>query len=324
MLYYSAALLIGFLVLFKSADQFVIGSVATAKNLSMSPMTIGLTIVALGTSAPEIFVSAISSFRGEPGIAVGNAIGSNIANVGMVLGFTAMLVPLQFRVDILRNDLPILIFVTLCAGAALIDYKLGPMDGILLLSGLGLFLFRLAMEHRKSSGMELAAEIAELDEIPEMPTSRGIVTLLISLVFLLISSEILVWAVINIAEGMGASEVVIGLTVIAVGTSIPELVVSVTSALKGQTDLAIGNIVGSNIFNILAVLSIPAIFAPSELEPLTLWRDYAVMLGMTLILVVFAYGIRGDIAINRFKGALLFALWLGYIIYLYRTALVVS
>ena len=324
MLYYSAALLIGFLVLFKSADQFVIGSVATAKNLSMSPMTIGLTIVALGTSAPEIFVSAISSFRGEPGIAVGNAIGSNIANVGMVLGFTAMLVPLQFRVDILRNDLPILIFVTLCAGAALIDYKLGLMDGILLLSGLGLFLFRLAMEHRKSSGMELAAEIAELDEIPEMAISRGIVTLLISLVFLLISSEILVWAVINIAEGMGASEVVIGLTVIAVGTSIPELVVSVTSALKGQTDLAIGNIVGSNIFNILAVLSIPAIFAPSELEPLTLWRDYALMLGMTLILVVFAYGIRGDVAINRFKGALLFALWLGYIIYLYRTALVVS
>jgi cation:H+ antiporter len=324
MLYYSAALLIGFLVLFKSADQFVIGSVATAKNLSMSPMTIGLTIVALGTSAPEIFVSAISSFRGEPGIAVGNAIGSNIANVGMVLGFTAMLVPLQFRVDILRNDLPILIFVTLCAGAALIDYKLGLMDGILLLSGLGLFLFRLAMEHRKSSGMELAAEIAELDEIPEMTISRGIVTLLTSLVFLLISSEILVWAVINIAEGMGASEVVIGLTVIAVGTSIPELVVSVTSALKGQTDLAIGNIVGSNIFNILAVLSIPAIFAPSELEPLTLWRDYALMLGMTLILVVFAYGIRGDVAISRFKGALLFALWLGYIIYLYRTALVVS
>lgn len=324
MLYYSAALLIGFLVLFKSADQFVIGSVATAKNFSISPMTIGLTIVALGTSAPEIFVSAISSFRGEPSIAVGNAIGSNIANIGMVLGFTAMLVPLQFRVDILRNDLPILIFVTLCAGASLIDYKLGLIDGLLLLSGLALFLFRLAMAHRRSSEMERAAEIAEIAEIPEMPVSRGLITMLISLLFLLVSSELLVWAVINIAEGMGASELVIGLTVIAVGTSIPEFVVSVTSALKGQTDLAIGNIVGSNIFNILAVLSIPAIFAPSELEPLTLWRDYAFMLGMTLILVVFAYGIRGEAVINRFKGSLLFALWLGYIIYLYNTALVIS
>ncbi len=324
MLYYSAALLIGFLVLFKSADQFVIGAVATARSFSISPMTIGLTIVALGTSAPEIFVAAISSLQGEPGIAVGNAIGSNIANIGMVLGFTAILVPLKFRVDILRNDLPILIFVTLCAGASLIDYKLTPIDGLLLLSGLGLFLFRLVIEHRKSSRMEKAAEITELDEIPQMPVPRALMTLFISLIFLLLSSEVLVWAVINIAEGMGASELVIGLTVIAVGTSIPELVVSVTSALKGQTDLAIGNIVGSNIFNILAVLSIPAILGPSELEPLTLWRDYALMLGMTLILVIFAYGIRGPAVINRFKGSLLFALWLGYIIYLYKTALVVS
>jgi cation:H+ antiporter len=321
MLYYSAALLVGFLVLFKSADIFVIGSVATAKNFSISPMVIGLTVVALGTSAPEIFVAITSSLQGQPEIAVGNAIGSNIANVGMVLGFTAMLVPLKFRVDILRNDLPILIFVTLCAGASLIDYKLRLTDGLLLLSGLGLFLFRLAMEHRKSSQMELAAEISELGDIPEMSTAKASTLLLISLLFLLFSSELLVWAVIKIAESMGVSELVIGLTVIAVGTSIPELVVSVTSATKGQTDLAIGNIIGSNIFNILAVLAIPAIFSPSDLTPLTLWRDYAVMLGLTLVLVVFAYGIRGDSLITRFKGFLLFMVWLGYIIYLYQTAL---
>jgi cation:H+ antiporter len=321
MLYYSAVLLIGFLILFKSADQFVIGAVATARNLSISPMTIGLTVVALGTSAPEIFVSATSSLQGEPGIAVGNAIGSNIANIGMVLGFTALMVPLRFRVDILRNDLPILIFVTLCAGASLIDFKLGLWDGLLLLAGLALFLFRLGVEHRKSSSMELAAEISELSEIPQMKNTRAVITLLLSLFFLLISSELLVWAVIKIAESMGVSELIIGLTVIAVGTSIPELVVSVTSALKGQTDLAIGNIIGSNIFNILAVLSIPAIFAPMALEPLTLWRDYALMLGMTLILVIFAYGIRSEAVISRMKGALLFSLWLGYIIFLYQTAL---
>jgi cation:H+ antiporter len=321
MLYYSAALLVGFLVLFKSADIFVIGSVATAKNFSISPMVIGLTVVALGTSAPEIFVAVTSSLQGEPEIAIGNAIGSNIANVGMVLGFTAMLVPLKFRVDILRNDLPILIFVTLCAGASLIDYKLRLMDGLLLLSGLGLFLFRLAMEHRKSSQMELAAEISELGDIPEMSTARASALLLISLLFLLFSSELLVWAVIKIAESMGVSELIIGLTVIAVGTSIPELVVSVTSATKGQTDLAIGNIIGSNIFNILAVLAIPAIISPSDLIPLTLWRDYAVMLGLTLALVVFAYGLRGDSSITRFKGFLLFMVWLSYITYLYQTAL---
>ncbi len=322
MLYYSAALLAGFLILFKSADVFVIGSIATAKNFSVSPMIIGLTVVALGTSAPEIFVAVTSSLQGEPEIAIGNAIGSNIANIGMVLGITAMLVPLKFRVDILRNDLPILIFVTLCAGASLIDYKLRVWDGVLLLSGLGLFLFRLAMEHRKSSKMELAAEISELGDIPEMSTARASTLLFVSLVFLLFSSELLVWAVIKIAENMGVSEFVISLTVIAVGTSIPELVVSVTSATKGQTDLAIGNIIGSNIFNILAVLAIPAILAPSDLMPLTLWRDYALMLGMTLTLVVFAYGIRGESSISRFKGFLLFMAWLSYIIYLYQTALV--
>lgn len=322
MLYYSAALLIGFLILFKSADLFVVSSVATAKNFSISPMTIGLTVVALGTSAPEIFVAVTSSLQGEPEIAVGNAIGSNIANIGMVLGFTAMLVPLKFRVDILRNDLPILIFVTLCAGASLIDHKLRLWDGLLLLSGLVLFLFRLAMEHRKSSKAELAAEMSELADIPEMSTAKASRMLIISLLLLLLSSELLVWAVIKIAGNLGVSELIIGLTIIAVGTSIPELVVSVTSAIKGQTDLAIGNIIGSNIFNILAVLAIPAIFAPSDLQPLTLWRDYAVMLCMTLALVVFAYGIRGDSSISRLKGFLLFMAWLGYITYLYQTALV--
>ncbi len=323
MLYYSAALLIGFLILFKSADLFVIGSVATARNLSISPMTIGLTVVALGTSAPEIFVSAISSFQGEPEIAVGNAIGSNIANIGMVLGFTAIIVPLRFRVDILRNDLPILIIVTLCAGASIIDYHLGLWDGLLLFTGLVLFLFRLAVEHRKTSTMASAANITDLDEIPSMSTPKSILMLLFSLTFLLLSSEILVWAVIHIAAGMGVSELIIGLTVVAVGTSIPELVVSLTSALKGQTDLAIGNIVGSNVFNILAVLSIPAVFSPSDLEPTTLWRDYALMLSMTLVLVVFAYGIRGDAIIGRVKGAFLLLVWIVYITYLYHTAIMV-
>jgi cation:H+ antiporter len=319
MIYYSAALLVGFLVLFKSADQFVIGSVATARNFSISPMVIGLTIVALGTSAPEICVSTASSLRDTPELAIGNAIGSNIANIGMVLGITALFVPLKFRVDILRNDVPILIFVTLCAGATLIDFKLGIWDGLLLLFGLLVFLFRLAVEHRKSTSMEQAAEIRELSEIPDMSNTRAVTTFLLSLVFLLLSSELLVWAVANIAQILGVSELLIGLTVIAVGTSLPELVVSMTSALKAQTDMAIGNIVGSNIFNILAVLAIPCVISPTEIEFELLWRDYIVMLGLTFILVVFAYRRKTEAVISRLKGLFLLCIWVGYLVVLYRS-----
>jgi len=321
MIYYSAALLIGFLVLFKSADQFVIGSVATARNFNISPTVIGLTIVALGTSAPEIFVSVISSMQGQPQLAIGNAIGSNIANIGMVLGVTAIFVPLKFRVDILRNDVPIMVFVILCAGAALIDYHLGRWDGLLLFIGLVIFLFRLAAEHRKSTKMEIAAEIQELSEIPAMTNTRAVATFMLSLVFLLLASELLVWAVANIAHLLGISELLIGLTVIAVGTSLPELVVSMTSALKNQTDMAIGNIVGSNIFNMLAVLAIPCVLSPTAVSSELLWRDYTLMLGLTLLLVFFAYQAKTESTITRAKGALLVGIWLGYLVFLYQTSL---
>ncbi|MBO6554893.1 MAG: calcium/sodium antiporter [Pseudomonadales bacterium] len=319
MIYYSAALLVGFLVLFKSADQFVIGSVATARNSNISPMVIGLTIVALGTSAPEIFISGISSLQNQPELAVGNAIGSNIANIGMVLGITAIMVPLKFRVDILRNDMPIMVFVTLCAGATLIDYRLGIWDGVLLLAGLCLFLFRLASEHRRSTQAELTAEIEELGDIPEMSNARALITFVVALMFLLLSSELLVWAVKNIATSLGVGELLIGLTVIAVGTSLPELVVSVTSAFKDQTDMAIGNIVGSNIFNILAVLSIPCVISPTAIQYELLWRDYILMLGLTMMLVCFAY--IGSGSLNRIKGMIMVSIWVSYLALLYFTAI---
>lgn len=322
MIYYSAALLIGFLVLFKSADQFVIGSIATARNFSISPMIIGLTIVALGTSAPEIFVSAASSYRNQPQLAVGNAIGSNIANIGLVLGLTALVVPLKFRIDILRNDLPIMVFVTFCAGATLIDQHLGIWDGLLLLLGLGLFILRLALEHKKSTGMEMAAEISDVGEIPAMSAPRAITTFMVSGAFLILSAELLVWAVAKIAISLGVSELIIGLTVIAVGTSLPELVVSMTSALKDQTDMAIGNIVGSNIINILAVLSLPCVIAPSNIDPELIYRDFATMLGLTLLLVVFAHQGKTDANISRIKGGCLFAIWIGYLGFIYYQTMI--
>lgn len=320
LLLYSVLLLVGFLVLFKSADQFVIGSVATAKNLNISPMVVGLTIVALGTSAPEIFVAAASSLRGEAELAVGNAIGSNTANMGMVLGITALLVPLPFKRDVLKHDLPIMTLVTVCAGFVLYDKEIDAWDGLLLIAVLALFLVRIAFDSKLSEPEDIL-EIAELDELPEMPLGKATGVLSLSLLFLLLSAELLVFAVIKISSSMGVSELFIGLTVVAVGTSLPELVVSVTSALKGETELAIGNIVGSNIFNILIVLSIPSFLAPTELVEEILWRDYGVMAGMTIAVLVFAYGIRSVAEITRAEGALLLIGWFAYMAWLYRAAL---
>ena len=339
MLLLSFALLVGFLILFKSADFFVIGAVTTARNFHISPMVIGLTIVALGTSAPEIFVAVTSSLQGEPELAIGNAIGSNIANIGMVLGITALIVPLPFRQDILKKDLPIMFLVTLCAGVTLIDFHLGFWDGLLLFACLGTFLYRLAHEHRAKRASVAGAEnqlsdtnadpapepgpeldlecIAELDEIPDMSQRKAVLTLIMSLVFLLLSSELLVWAVVKIAHRMGVSELIIGLTVVAIGTSLPELVVSMTSALKGETDLAIGNIVGSNIFNMLAVLSIPCMLAPTEIASNVVWRDYGLMFGLTVLLGLFAYGVSGSARISRLEGGILLLAWLGYLGSLY-------
>lgn len=324
MLILSIALLVGFLVLFKSADQFVIGSVSTAKNLNISPLFIGLTVVALGTSAPEMFVAATSSLQDLPELAIGNAIGSNIANIGMVLGITAVFVPLHFHSEVLRVDLPILLFVTLCAGITLIDQEISGWDGVLLLTCLAAFLLRLKLGCNKPIHGELLIDTSDLDEVPDMTTLKAVLVLVLSLVFLLISAEILVWTVTEIARKMGVSELVIGLTVIAVGTSLPELVVSVTSALKKQTDLAIGNIIGSNVFNILAVLAIPCFLAPTPIPPELFWRDYALMLTMTLILIFTAYGFSRKAKITRLEGGIMFFIWLSYLVYLYHSTLLAN
>lgn len=321
MLILSIALLVGFLVLFKSADQFVIGSVSTAKNLNISPLFIGLTVVALGTSAPEIFVAATSSLQGLPELAIGNAIGSNIANIGMVLGITAVFVPLHFHSEVLRVDLPILLFVTLCAGLTLIDQEISVWDGVLLLTCLAAFLLRLKLGCNKPIYGELLVDASDLDEVPDMTTLKAVLVLALSLVFLLLSAQLLVWTATEIARKMGVSELVIGLTVIAIGTSLPELVVSVTSALKRHTDLAIGNIIGSNVFNILAVLTIPCFLSPTSISAELFWRDYALMLIMTLILLFAAYGFSRKAKITRLEGGIMFFIWLSYLVYLYYSTL---
>lgn len=304
-------LILGFSLLVWSADKFLSGAANTARNLGVSKMIIGLTVVSIGTSSPEIVVALTAAVEGNPLLAVGNAIGSNIANIGLVLGVTALIAPLLFSKQVLQVELPCLLGVTLLALILVFDLALGMLDGILLLGTL--LLLCLLVYKRSSRHPEMADSIrGELGELPEMSTSKGLLWLLAGLVLLVISSELLVWSATEIAQRLGVSSMIIGLTIVAVGTSLPELAATVGSAIKGHADIAIGNVVGSNILNILAVLSLPGLITVTQLESAALWRDCGTMLALTLLLALFAYGINSRTVITRFEGCVLFLAWIGY------------
>lgn len=278
----------------------------------MSKMLIGLTVVAVGTSAPEILVAFAASLEGNHLLAVGNAIGSNIANIGLVLGITALIAPLPFSQTVLRAELPWLFGATVLALVLLFDLRLTPLDGLLLLAGLGFILYRL-VHNQKIIGKEVAVSIEEeLEDLPKMTQRRALSWLLVGLVALLVSAELLVWAATSIATALGVSDMIIGLTVVAIGTSLPELAATVGSAMKGHLDIAIGNVVGSNILNILAVLSIPGLLGPTMIDSVGLWRDFGMMLALTMLLGFFAYAMESQKVITRFEGAVMLIAWTGY------------
>lgn len=312
------AIIGGFVLLVWGADRFVHGAAATARNLGVSPLVIGLTIVGFGTSAPEILVSVMAAINGNPGLAVGNAIGSNITNIGLVIGFTALLTPLMMSSSILRREFPLMLMVMLIALLLMLDLYLGRIDGMILMLGLGLLLFwliRLGLHRQRSEPM-----IAEYEqEIPKISLGRALLWTLVGLIVLLASSRILVIGAVNIAEMYGVSDLVIGLTIVAIGTSLPELAASVVSALKKEHDIAIGNVVGSNMFNLLAVLGIPGLISPLTLENLVLTRDVAFMIGLTIALFVFAYGFNKAGALNRLQGGILLTIYAAYMVVLYMT-----
>ena len=303
------ALVAGFCALIWSADRFVNASAAAAKNLGVSKVVIGLTFVAVGTSAPEIMVGIQACLAGTGELAIGNAIGSNICNIGLVLGVTALLRELPFAEATLKREMPWMIGATVLALVCLFNYALGILDGIFLLTGLAYLLYRL-----KASGRGALPEAlrSELDELADMPMLKAAAWFLAGLAVLLLSADVLVVAATEVAHRFQVSPVVVGLTIIAVGTSLPELSVTITAALRGHADMAIGNVVGSNILNILAVLAIPALLQPQSIEPSTLWRDYGTMLALTALLVLFAYGIGSRKVITRFEGIVLVIAWLGY------------
>jgi|TARA_B110000114_G_scaffold46596_1_gene49353 cation:H+ antiporter len=308
-----AAVLVGLGLLIWSADRFVDGASATASHLGMSPMLIGLTIVAFGTSAPEMLVSTMAALDHAPGLAIGNAIGSNIANIALVLGATALVSPMPIKGNLVRLELPILTLATLGAGILLLDYYLDIIDSALLLLGLVvcLYLFkRYQQDHVQDKIQPLA----------NMSLKLGIIWLIVGLVLLALGSRILVGGAIYIATDLGVSKMIIGLTIIAIGTSLPELAASIMSARKGQHGIALGNIIGSNIFNLLGVMAIPALINPVVIEADALWRDYGLMLLLTLFILALGFKARRGGTISRLMGSLLLLIYVMYMLLLYTNA----
>jgi cation:H+ antiporter len=309
-------LIVGLALLVWSADKLVFGAAALARNFGIAPLVIGMTILAMGSSAPEMMVSATAALSGKSDTAVGNVLGSNIANIALILGITAIIKPLSISSGVLRRELPLMMVVTLLAGALLWDSYLGFNEGIVLVV---LFVAFLAVmlkisRSQKNSGDALIEE--QESEIPEgVPNGKAIFWVIVGLILLPLAADILVNNAVIIAKHFGMSDLVIGLTIIAVGTSLPELAASLAGVMKGEDDMAVGNIIGSNVFNILAVMGIPGILNPTVLNENVMGRDFWVMLAVSILLVVMALG--KSRSINRIEGSallIIFVVYQGYLL----------
>ena len=310
----------GFVLLVWGADRLVAGASALARNLGVSPLVIGLTIVAFGTSAPELVVSGVAAYRGNPGLAVGNAIGSNIANIGLILGVTAILYPLRVESETLKREYPLLMLIMIASLIMAADLVFDRTEGYLLLTGLvALIIWMIRFGLRRPHGDPLAEDFEA--EIPSnMPTRLAVLWLTVGLIILPISSKFLVDGAIFIARSLEVSEVVIGLSIMAFGTSLPELAAALTSALRQEDDLAIGNVIGSNMFNILGVLGIADVINPVDVDIIMLKQDFPVMFLFTMLLFFMAYGIHGPGRISRKSGILLLSMFISYQVLIWVTA----
>lgn len=302
----------GLILLIWGADRFVHGAAATARNLGVAPLMIGLTIVSFATSAPEILVSVVAASRGEPDLAIGNAIGSNIANIGLVLGTVALIRPIELKSATLRREMPALLAVSLLTVALFLDSYLARIDGFVLLTAMVIVIIWLVRLGIRSS----STDPLQTDFEAEIPTGtsmkRAAVWLVVGIISLLFGADFLVDGAINIARAVGVSEMVIGITLVALATSLPELAVSLVSAIKGEFGIAIGNIVGSNIFNLLAVIGVAAAIQPSVLPPSVLSLHLFVMVAFTLVLFAMTYEYDGRGVITRYEGFALVSAFLAY------------
>jgi cation:H+ antiporter len=305
----------GLVLLVFGADRFVHGAAAFARNLGIEPLLIGLTIVAFATSAPEILVSIIAAGRGEPDLAIGNAIGSNITNIGLVLGLTAILKPIKLNSATLRREMPALLAVTLLTISLFLDSYLSQVDGLVLLTGLIIVMVWLTRLSLRSSANDPIKADFEAEIPRNVKTWAAVLWLLLGLGLLLYGAELLVDGAVSIARIIGVGEVVIGVTLVAIATSLPELAVTIVSAFRGEYGLAIGNIVGSNIFNLLAVIGIASVIEPAQLPPSVLTLHIFVMVAFTLVLFAMTYDYDGKGKVSRFEGLSLIAAYVAYISY---------
>ena len=316
----AVAIVLGLALLVWSADRFVAGSAATAKYFGMPPLLIGMVIVGFGTSAPEMVVSGIAASQGNPGLALGNAYGSNITNIALILGLTALISPIAVHSQVLRKELPILVLVTALAALQLSDHQITRFEAAILLivffGIMGWSIWQARHEPNDPLAHEVASDLAD----SSMPLRVAVMWLVLGLLLLILSSRVLVWGAVEIAQGFGVSDLIIGLTIVAVGTSLPELASSLIAARRGEHDIALGNIIGSNLFNTLAVVGIAGTIHPMSVNPDVLNRDVFVMALLTLSLFVIGYGFRGAGRINRFEGAFLLTSFIAYTAYLLLTA----
>lgn len=310
---------IGLVLLVWSSDIFIEGAASTAKHLSISPLVIGVVVLGFGTSMPEIVVATLASLDNSPGLAIGNAVGSNIANIALVLGVTAIIAPIAVKSSIIKRELPILLAISVGAYILVLDKHLGFFDGIVLAIALLVVMMWMVKANKSMDASDpITTETQhELDEMPNLSKNKALLLLVGGLIILMISAKMMVSGAVDIAQYFGVPEVIIGLTIVAIGTSLPELAAAISAARKNEADLMIGNIVGSNLFNILAVLAVPGILAPSLIDKDVLYIDMPIMLGLTLLMLIMALPRKGTPVICRGRGLALSAIFISYLVLLY-------
>ena len=302
------SLLTGFILLMWSADTFTDNGAKIAQIFNISPLVIGLLVFGFGTSAPEMLVSGLAAYDGHPEMSIGNAFGSNIFNIGLVLGITAIILPITVEKSVLKKEWLFLFLATLIVGFLLLDGFLSFTDGLILLTLLLLFLINVFRESKK--GRPIDTDSLEIHS-QNQDKGKTWLLLIVSLTILVSSARLVVWGGTSLALSFGVSDLIIGLTVVALGTSLPELAVSISSALKKQHQMVIGNIIGSNLFNTLGVLAIPGLILPFQIPAEVMSRDYLFMLMFTLLIVILSIRLK----ISRFGG---FILLTALSVYLYQ------
>ncbi|GHA84742.1 calcium/sodium antiporter [Modicisalibacter luteus] len=316
------AIIVGLVLLAWSADRFIDGAAATAFHLGMPPLLVGLLIIGFGTSAPEMVVSALAAIQGSPGLALGNAYGSNIANIGLILGVVALLSPLAVPRQLLRLELPFLGAVTLLSGALLIDGTISRIDAALLLFLLLSVIILSILRARQRAVNQATTPDENQVAVQKLSLRQGLFWTVAGLVVLIASSRLLVWGAVSVAEAMGVSDLIIGLTVVAIGTSLPELASSISAVRKQEHDIVLGNVVGSNLYNTLAVVGLAGIISPIDSVSEALYRDWPVMAVLTLAMALFCLGRGGPGRVSRPEATLLLVAYLGYNAYLIGSAVI--